>query len=49
MDFSGAINWGDVVAEIVISDVVIEDGAITEGEVVFTMNGETTDYSLGIM
>lgn len=49
MDFSGAINWGDVVAEIVINDVVIEDGSITGGEVVFTMNGDVTEYELGIM
>lgn len=49
MDFSGALNWGDVVAEIVISDVVIEEGSITGGEVVFTMNGKAKEYELGIM
>lgn len=49
MDFSGAINWGDVVVEIVISDVVFEEGQITGGEVVFNMNGKAKEYNLGIM
>lgn len=49
MSFSGTINWGGVVAEIVISDVNIEDGSITKGKVVFTMNGETAVYNLGVM
>ncbi len=49
MNFSGTINWGDVVAENVISDVDIENGSITKGKVVFTMNGKTTVYNLGMM
>lgn len=49
MDFSGALNWGDVVVEIVISDVVFEEGQITGGEVVFNMNGDFSEYNLGIM
>lgn len=49
MDFSGALNWGEVVAHIVITNVVIEDGEITEGVVDFIVNGTDTEYPLGIM
>lgn len=49
MNFSGALNWGDVVVEIVLTNVVIEDGEITEGVADFKMNDLVTEYPLGVM
>lgn len=49
MDFSGALNWGDVVAQIVITNVVIEDGEITSGVVDFIVNGTAIEYPFALM
>ena len=46
MDFSGILNWGDIVAKIVLLNVVI-DGDIMSARVEFNLNGEQTVYSIG--
>lgn len=50
MDFSGALNWGDIVAQIVVHDVELDDdGTITQAYVEFDINGEDTSYHIAPM
>ena len=52
MDFSGTLNWGDVVAQIVLHDVEFAgDGGttITQADVEFNINGESTNYHIAPM
>ena len=51
MDFSGAINWGDLVAEIVVHDVELDgdDGTIKNAEVTIDFNGRPLSYRIAPM
>lgn len=50
MDFSGTLNWGDIVAQIVLHDVTLDDdGTITHAEVGFDVNGESTTFTIAPM
>lgn len=52
MDFSGTLNWGDIVAQIVLHDVKFAgDGGttITQAEVSFDVNGESKTFTIAPM
>lgn len=51
MDFSGTLNWGDIVAQIVLHDVELDgdDGTISQAYVEFDVNGERTSFRLAPM
>lgn len=51
MDFSGTLNWGDIVAQIVLHDVTLDgdDGTIMNAEVTIDFNGRPLSYRLAPM
>ena len=51
MDFSGSLNWGDIVAQIVVHDVELagDGGTIMNAEVTIDFNGRPLSYRIAPM